>query len=73
MRRCLSNRYITDRFLPDKAIDLVDEAAAKLRTEIDSMPGELDELLRRTMQLEIEREALKKESDAVSKERLTRH
>jgi ATP-dependent Clp protease ATP-binding subunit ClpB len=68
----LSNRYITDRFLPDKAIDLVDEAAAKLRTEIDSMPSELDELLRRTMQLEIEREALKKESDAVSKERLAR-
>ncbi len=68
----LSNRYITDRFLPDKAIDLVDESAAKLRTEIDSMPGELDELLRRTMQLEIEREALKKESDAVSKERLAR-
>ncbi|MGA8025660.1 MAG: ATP-dependent chaperone ClpB [Bryobacteraceae bacterium] len=68
----LSNRYITDRFLPDKAIDLVDESAAKLRTEIDSMPGELDEILRRTMQLEIEREALKKESDAVSKERLTR-
>jgi ATP-dependent Clp protease ATP-binding subunit ClpB len=68
----LSNRYITDRFLPDKAIDLVDEAAAKLRTEIDSMPSELDEILRRTMQLEIEREALKKESDAVSKERLGR-
>ncbi len=68
----MSNRYITDRFLPDKAIDLVDEAAAKLRTEIDSMPSELDELLRRTMQLEIEREALKKESDSVSKERLTR-
>ncbi|MGI9071129.1 MAG: ATP-dependent chaperone ClpB [Bryobacteraceae bacterium] len=68
----LSNRYITDRFLPDKAIDLVDEAAAKLRTEIDSMPGELDEILRRTMQLEIEREALKKEKDAVSKERLER-
>ncbi len=68
----LSNRYITDRFLPDKAIDLVDEAAAKLRTEIDSMPSELDEILRRTMQLEIEREALKKETDAVSKERLTR-
>ena len=58
----LSNRYITDRFLPDKAIDLVDEAAAKLRTEIDSMPSELDEILRRTMQLEIEREALKKET-----------
>ncbi|MBV8550112.1 MAG: ATP-dependent chaperone ClpB [Acidobacteriaceae bacterium] len=67
-----SNRYITDRFLPDKAIDLVDEAAAKLRTEIDSMPAELDEILRRSMQLEIEREALKKESDAVSKERLAR-
>ena len=68
----LSNRYITDRFLPDKAIDLVDEAAAKLRTEIDSMPAELDEILRRTMQLEIEREALKKETDPVSKERLGR-
>ncbi len=68
----LSNRYITDRFLPDKAIDLVDEAAAKLRTEIDSMPSELDEILRRTMQLEIEREALKKETDAVSKDRLAR-
>ena len=66
----LSNRYITDRFLPDKAIDLVDEAAAKLRTEIDSMPAELDEMLRRSMQLEIEREALKKESDAASKDRL---
>ncbi len=68
----LSNRYITDRFLPDKAIDLVDEAAAKLRTEIDSMPSELDEILRRTMQLEIEREALKKESDAASKDRLAK-
>src|SRR5262249_26294766 len=68
----LSNRYITDRFLPDKAIDLVDEAAAKLRTEIDSMPTELDEILRRTMQLEIEREALKKESDPASKERLAK-
>jgi ATP-dependent Clp protease ATP-binding subunit ClpB len=68
----LSNRYISDRFLPDKAIDLVDEAAAKLRTEIDSMPSELDEILRRTMQLEIEREALKKENDTVSKERLGR-
>jgi len=66
----LSQRYISDRFLPDKAIDLVDEAAAKLRTEIDSMPAELDETLRRQMQLEIEREALKKESDAASKERL---
>jgi ATP-dependent Clp protease ATP-binding subunit ClpB len=66
----LSNRYITDRFLPDKAIDLVDEAAAKLRTEIDSMPADLDEILRRIMQLEIEREALKKESDAASKDQL---
>jgi ATP-dependent Clp protease ATP-binding subunit ClpB len=66
----LSQRYISDRFLPDKAIDLVDEAAAKLRTEIDSMPAELDESLRRQMQLEIEREALKKESDAASRERL---
>jgi len=66
----LSQRYIQDRFLPDKAIDLVDEAAAKLRTEIDSMPAELDETLRRQMQLEIEREALKKESDASSKGRL---
>ena len=68
----LSNRYIADRFLPDKAIDLVDEAAAKLRTEIDSMPAELDESSRRIMQLEIEREALKKEEDAASKERLAR-
>jgi ATP-dependent Clp protease ATP-binding subunit ClpB len=66
----LSNRYISDRFLPDKAIDLVDEAAAKLRTEIDSMPSDLDEILRRIMQLEIEREALKKESDSASKDRL---
>ncbi len=66
----LSHRYISDRFLPDKAIDLVDEAAAKLRTEIDSMPAELDERLRRIMQLEIEREALKKEEDAASRERL---
>ena len=66
----LSSRYISDRFLPDKAIDLVDEAAAKLRTEIDSMPSELDEIIRRVMQLEIEREALKKEKDAPSKERL---
>jgi ATP-dependent Clp protease ATP-binding subunit ClpB len=66
----LSHRYISDRFLPDKAIDLVDEAAAKLRTEIDSMPAELDERLRRIMQLEIEREALKKEEDAPSRERL---
>jgi ATP-dependent Clp protease ATP-binding subunit ClpB len=68
----LSNRYISDRFLPDKAIDLVDEAAARLRTEIDSMPGELDEMLRRSMQLEIEREALKKEKDPASRERLAR-
>jgi ATP-dependent Clp protease ATP-binding subunit ClpB len=68
----LSNRYITDRFLPDKAIDLVDEAAAKLRTEIDSMPAELDEIQRRVMQLEIEREALKKESDVASKDRLAK-
>jgi ATP-dependent Clp protease ATP-binding subunit ClpB len=66
----LSHRYITDRFLPDKAIDLVDEAAAKLRTEIDSMPTELDEISRRVMQLEIEREALKKEPDPASRERL---
>jgi ATP-dependent Clp protease ATP-binding subunit ClpB len=66
----LSDRYISDRFLPDKAIDLVDEAAARLRTEIDSMPAELDESLRRIMQLEIERAALKKETDAASKERL---
>ena len=68
----LSQRYISDRFLPDKAIDLVDEAAAKLRTEIDSMPAELDEILRRQMQLEIEREALKKESDMASRERLAK-
>jgi len=66
----LSNRYISDRFLPDKAIDLMDEAAARIRTEIDSMPTELDEIRRRIMQLEIEREALKKESDKASKERL---
>jgi len=66
----LSERYISDRFLPDKAIDLIDEAAAKLRTEIDSMPEELDEIMRNIMQLEIEREALKKEKDQVSKERL---
>ena len=67
-----SNRYITDRFLPDKAIDLVDEAAARLRTEIDSMPSELDETRRRIMQLEIEREALRKETDAASKDRLAK-
>jgi ATP-dependent Clp protease ATP-binding subunit ClpB len=66
----LSDRYITDRFLPDKAIDLVDEAAARLRVEIDSMPAELDEITRRIMQLEIEREALKKETDSASRDRL---
>jgi len=66
----LSHRYISDRFLPDKAIDLVDEAASKLRTEIDSLPAELDEVERRIMQLEIEREALKKEKDSASRERL---
>jgi ATP-dependent Clp protease ATP-binding subunit ClpB len=68
----LSDRYISDRFLPDKAIDLMDEAAARLRMEITSDPQELDDLKRRTMQLEIEREALKKERDAASKERLAR-
>ena len=68
----LSNRYITERFLPDKAIDLVDEAAARLRTEIDSMPAELDEKLRRKLQLEIEREALRKETDDASRERLSK-
>src|SRR6202046_4397852 len=66
----LSNRYITDRFLPDKAIDLVDEAAARLRMEVDSKPEAVDELDRRVIQLKIEREALKKETDAASKERL---
>ena len=68
----LSHRYISDRFLPDKAIDLVDEAASKLRMEIDSMPAELDEARRRIMQLEIEREALRKERDPASVERLGR-
>jgi ATP-dependent Clp protease ATP-binding subunit ClpB len=68
----LSNRYIADRFLPDKAIDLMDEAAAKIRTEIDSMPTELDEISRRVMQLEIERQALKKETDTASKDRLAK-
>ncbi len=68
----LSDRYITDRSLPDKAIDLVDEAAARMRIEIDSMPTELDELERRRIQLEIEREALKKESDNASRDRLER-
>lgn len=66
----LSNRYIGDRFLPDKAIDLVDESAARLRTEIDSLPAELDEVSRKVLQLEIEREALKKETDPGSKTRL---
>lgn len=66
----LSNRYITDRFLPDKAIDLIDEAASKLRIEIDSMPTEIDQVERRRRQLEIEREALKKETDPASKDRL---
>lgn len=66
----LSDRYISDRFLPDKAIDLVDEAAAKLRTEIESMPAPLDEIRRKIMQLEIEEQALKKENDAASKEKL---
>ena len=66
----LAHRYISDRFLPDKAIDLIDEAAAKLRTEIDSLPVELDESQRRIMQLEIEREALRKETDRASKDRL---
>lgn len=68
----LSHRYIADRFLPDKAIDLVDEAAARLRTEIESVPVELDEVQRRVMQLEIEREALKKEKDKASKDRLAK-
>jgi len=65
----LSNRYIADRFLPDKAIDLVDEAASKIRIEIDSLPTEIDEVDRRIMQLEIELTSLKKEKDAASKER----
>ena len=68
----LSNRYITDRFLPDKAIDLVDEAASRLRMQVDSKPEELDELDRRLLQLKIEREALKREEDAASKERLVK-
>ena len=68
----LSHRYISDRFLPDKAIDLVDEAASKLRMEIDSMPAELDEVRRRIMQLEIEREALRKERDKASVQRLAK-
>ena len=68
----LSNRYITDRFLPDKAIDLVDEACAMIRTEIDSMPSELDDIRRHVMQLEIEEMALKKEDDQLSRDRLTK-
>jgi len=68
----LSNRYITDRFLPDKAIDLIDEAASRLRMQVDSKPEELDELDRRIIQLKIEREALKKETDDASKDRLSR-
>jgi ATP-dependent Clp protease ATP-binding subunit ClpB len=68
----LSHRYISDRFLPDKAIDLMDEAASKLRMEIDSLPAELDEVQRRTMQLEIEREALRKEKDQASRDRLSK-
>ncbi|MDO8126657.1 MAG: ATP-dependent chaperone ClpB, partial [Candidatus Brocadiales bacterium] len=68
----LSNRYISDRFLPDKAIDLIDEAASRLRIELDSMPTELDEIERKIMQLEIEREALKKEKDRASKDRMMR-
>jgi len=68
----LSHRYITDRFLPDKAIDLIDESASSLRIEIDSLPTEIDEIDRKIMQLEIERQALKRESDKASKERLSR-
>ena len=68
----LSNRYISDRFLPDKAIDLIDEAASRLRIEIDSMPTEIDEVERKKIKLEIEREALKKEKDKASKERLAK-
>ena len=66
----LSHRYIADRFLPDKAVDLVDEAASRLRIELDSMPTEIDEIERQIMQLEMERQALKKEKDAASRERL---
>ena len=68
----LSNRYITDRFLPDKAIDLVDEAGSRLRMEIDSKPEELDAIDRDLMQMMIEREALKKETDTASKDRLAK-
>ena len=70
MPRCFSNRYLTNRFLPDKAIDLVDEAASKLRIEIDSLPTEIDVVQRRILQLEIEQVALEKETDAASKDRL---
>src|SRR5690606_39406143 len=66
----LSNRYITDRFLPDKAIDLIDEAASRVRMAVDSKPEALDEIDRRLVQLKIEREALKKETDTASKQRL---
>ena len=66
----MSHRYISDRFLPDKAIDLIDEAAASLRIQIDSMPTEIDQLERRATQLEIEKQALKKEDDPNSRERL---
>ena len=68
----LSNRYITDRFLPDKAIDLMDEAAARLKMQVDSKPEELDEVDRDIMQMQIEREALKKETDRASKDRLAK-
>src|SRR5260370_15154837 len=68
----LSHRYITDRFLPDKAIDLIDEAASRLRMELDSMPTEVDRLERQILQLEIEQNALKKEKDAAARERLKR-
>src|SRR6185503_5646124 len=68
----LSHRYITDRFLPDKAVDLMDEAASRLRMELDSMPTEIDRLERQIMQLEIEQSALKKEKDDASRERLKR-
>src|SRR5512138_2442049 len=64
----LSNRYISDRWLPDKAIDLIDEAASKLRIENDSLPSELDDIRRKIIQLQVEREALKKESDEASKD-----
>ena len=68
----LSDRYISDRFLPDKAVDLMDEAASRLRIELDSMPTEIDQLERQIMQLQIEQTALKKEQDEASRERLSR-